>query len=457
MSNILSINNRKYLDVELVSINQKDKIFYVGKIKARDLLEIYTVRPARYDFEKNISMAKSFPSEQDYYNHLISQNKQTISDRDFQRKYSETRVNDISKFLNNEEYAFFPNTIIVNCELINDVEAYDLEESTGLDSFRNILDPPSHLSLLYTDNSKNKLLVPFTKDAILIIDGQHRIEGLKKAKDDIIDNYELLLAFIIGYDRSVIAQQFYTINYEQKPVNRSLLYHLMGEFSTELDELTFFHKVVKALNELEISPFYKRIKMLGVAPQNMSADDKKLLSISLAFLIDALIKSISKNSTRSIYQPIFRYYYVHEKYQIEIIRVLLNYFSAVKDIVPNWANPSESLASKGMGVGALIKTLQLLFPIIFVREWNKDPSKIQQLDKNSFLSYLKGLENVDFSKNGPFGGSGSAGSINKIKETIVENVDYFDETDYSEFEYNFKKEGGVLSQFKSWIDNHLQI
>ncbi len=446
------IHNREYLHIKLLEINQKDKLFYVGKILAKDMLSIYTVRPATYDIEKNASIANSFPNEDEYLGYLTINN--AVSEKDFQRKYSEVRVNEISRFLNNQEYAFFPNTIISNCDLINDLELFDISEDDGIETFKNLNSVPSHLSFFYKENNESFLLIPQIKNSLLIIDGQHRLEGLKKASVDVQNNYELLVAFILGYDRSVIAQQFYTINYEQKPVNKSLLYHLMGEFSDNLDELTFMHKVVKALNELNYSPFFKRVKMLGSTPQKYDLNDKKLLSISLAFLIDALIKTISIKSNGGLYQPIFRYYFNKEIYRIEIIKVLINYFSAVSKLIPEWNDPSNSLISKGMGVGALLKVLQIIFPIICEKEWNYDPEKIETLTENVFIKYLDGIQNVDFNKSGKFGGIGSAGSINKIKEEVILNLNILGVYhNFKDFEQFYKQ--STLLKYKNWLSKHI--
>src|SRR5690606_24288994 len=131
--------------------------------------------------------------------------------------------------------------------------------------------------------------------------------GLLKTEYSVKKEFDLLVSFIIGFDRSVIAKQFYTINYEQKPVNKSILYELTGEFSVEVTELTFLHNLVKILNELDKSPFYKRIKMLGTTPKGVDTEDKSRYSISQAFMIDALRKSISNKSTGGVYQPIFLY------------------------------------------------------------------------------------------------------------------------------------------------------
>lgn len=449
LNKIVRINEKEYVKVDLLELKQKGKSIYIGKISAPQMLEIYTVRPAKYDIEKNSSLARTFPSESDYYSHLVEQNKVTISDKDFQRKYSDSRVGEISKFLESEDYAFFPNTIIANCDLVNDLESFDPERFPDIASLSQFEYLPEQLSFFSKSEEKCEIFIPFTSDSLLIIDGQHRLEGLKKADNNKLGEYELLVAFILGYDRSVIAQQFYTINHEQKPVNKSLLYHLMGEFSTDLDELTFSHKIVKALNEVESSPFFQRIKMLGTAPSDMSSGQKQQLSISLAFLIDALIKTVSK-STSGLYQPIFRYYFLNESYQVEILKFLLNYFNAVKELIPDWTVPSNNLVSKGMGVGALIRIMQLLVPKMLVEDWGNDESKIKECTKDYLKEKLKGLENVDFSKEGPFGRSGSAGSLNKIKEDIVSNLEWIDEGDYNSFVEDYKSSEGILEEYKKW-------
>lgn len=453
-ANVINHNGEKFLVLELIDVNQKGQTFYLGKILASDLLKIFTVRPAKYDVYKNSSLANSFPSEKEYYQHLIEKNKETISDKDFQRKFNPSRVSSIRKFIEENEYPFFPNTIIANCELLNDYEELNLDTSNSINDFLKLKNRPKHLSFFSNENDQHKLIIPYIESSLLIIDGQHRLEGLKKVKREILNEYELIVSFIIGLDRSTIAQQFYTINYEQKPVNKSLLYHLTGEFSTDLNELTYLHHVVKILNELENSPFHKRIKMLGVNPPNIDREEKRLLSVSQAFLIDQLIRTISKNSKNSIYQPIFLIYYLNEEKQIEIVRFIIKYFKAISDLIPGWENPDGSIASKGMGIGAFIKVLHLIFPIIFFDKWEEEPENISNVKVDEIKDFLNGIENVDFSKEGKFGGVGSGGSINKIKEEIIVELNYIQSDNYNEFEEKFRKM--YLPKFKDWTDTVLR-
>jgi DGQHR domain-containing protein len=421
---IINSEGKEYLKVDLVQIRQKNQSFYLAKIKASDFLKIYTVRPAQYDLEKHSTLANSFQADDQYYSHLIKEDKDNIKEKDFQRDPNDDRLTKIVKFLKEEEYAFFPNTIISNCELINDWEDYDIDEDSSEETFLKLEDRPAFLSFLRNENNHYKLYIPYIPNSVLVIDGQHRLVGLERSEKNIKDMYDLVISFIIGFDRSIIAKQFYTINYEQKPVNKSLLYQLTGEFTREINELSFMHNVVKLLNELDSSPFHGRVKMLGTTPKDISKEAKSKLSISQAFLIDSTIRFISEKAIGSLYTPIFLKYFKNSTDHIHIVRTIARYFSAVKELKNDWETPAKSLISKGMGVAALLKTLNLLFPIIYKKELESKWENLSKLTTDDFKRILGGLENVNFGTDGPFGKTGSAGSINKIKDSILSNLSY---------------------------------
>lgn len=447
----ISINGKPFLKVGLTKVQQKEKYWFLGKMNAADLLKTYTVRPAKYDIKIHNQLAEKFEDDAEYYNHLITIDKENLEKKDFQREASKERLGQIKKFIEGQEYAFFPNTIIATCELINDINDIEIDENSSISDFESVSNGMDHLSFYYYENNTPFILIPFESASILVIDGQHRLNGLKESNKDLWNSYELLVAFIINVDRSVIAKQFYTINYEQKPVNKSLLYQLTGEFSQDINELTFLHNLVKILNELDKSPFHKRVKMLGVNPPGVSSEEKNKLSISQAFLIDWLMRTISIGSINSIYSPIFLYYFNKRDQHIEIIRFIIRYFNAIKALQTEWDTPDRSLISKGMGVGALIRVMQLLFVKLFVKDYNFDPERIIKIDTETLKSKLDGIQEVDFSKDGPFGRTGSAGSINKIKEALVESIKYFSNSNYAGFEREFKSNDGYHQRYKAWL------
>lgn len=451
---ILDFDGFSFLKIFLLPIEQKHNQFYVGKILAKNFLNVFTVRPAEYDIAKNKSLARSFQDDREYYDSLIKDNEAELG-KDFQRDYDPARVSKITQFLKEEDFPFFPNTIIVTCDLINNIDELNISIESSFEEFASVPNRPRHLSFLQFKNEQYFIYVPYTYDAILVIDGQHRMRGLKDAPDSITENYELILSFVVNFDRSVIAKLFYTINYEQKSVNKSLLYHLTGEFSTELDQITFMHNVVKVLNELDYSPFCNKVKMLGVNPKGASDQDKKTLTISQAFLIDYLLKTISRSSLNSTFAPVFLWYFKNVSYQIEIIRFLIKYFDAIKNIRKSeWQDSSTNILTKGIGIAALLKVMHILFVKMFVTEWDKDPDRIKTVTADTLQIKLKGLENVDFSKSGEFGGVGSSGSINKLYQKIIEKVDFFGSKNYSNFLENYKTT--YLASYQDWLKSNLK-
>jgi len=418
----IKVNDLEFLRIELELITQKQKVFYLGKVEVVDILDLFTVRPAEYDLHKHTSLSKIYEGEDDYYSYLINEDKENLQNKDFQREPDGGRLNEVASYIKNEEYAFFPNTIIVTCDLINDFDIFNVSLDNTFSDFISINNRPVNFSFLTTEEERFILYMPCVSQSLLVIDGQHRLRGLAKVDKGIIQKYDLLLSFMIGYDRSVIAKQFYTVNYYQKPVNKSLLYQLTGEFTKEVDEFTFLHYVVKILNELENSPFFGRIKMLGKAPRNISQEERSKYSVSQAFLVDSLLITISKNNTTSIYLPIFYPLFIDKELQPEIIRILARFFNAVKKLRPDWGNPSDSIISKGMGIGALIKVLQLIFPVIFKERLEQSFDNLPKLKVSDFEFYLKGIESVNLDE---FSGIGSAGSVNKIKQKIINNLEFY--------------------------------
>ncbi|NPA44854.1 MAG: DGQHR domain-containing protein [Chlorobi bacterium] len=437
-SQVIKIKDKEFLKLEIEKIIQKDNAFYIAKAPAREIVKMFTVSPAEYDIKKYSDLVSKNDDEQEYYNKIIDSKKKQVN---FQRTKDKTRVNKIRDYIKNNEYAFFPNTIICTIDsiLIDKTQDY----KTFIEN--NINRESSTTSYLIDENKTKKVLIPIIEKSILVIDGQHRLEGLKEFYNNSNEEiqYDILLSLFIGFDRAIIAQQFYIINYEQKPVNKSILYHLMGEFSDEIDEITILHNFTRLLNEFDKSPFYNRIKMLGKVPKGASRGHK--YSISQAFLIDELIKTISKKSINSIYQPIFLYYFLNKNLQIEIVKFIIKFFNAVKSLRNDWETPQTSILSKGMGIAALIRVMQLLVPIIFIDKYENNPQKLISISQKDIELLLTGIESVDLS---PFSGQGSAGSISKIKVALIEGIHFFNYSNYSKFESEFKIT--YLPKFKEW-------
>lgn len=87
--------DRKFLVAQLIKIDQKDKSFYLAKLKAKDLVKTFTVTPLQYDVEKFKSLATKYPDEEEYYQDLISRKKEIF--KPYQKSFRGKRVLNVSK------------------------------------------------------------------------------------------------------------------------------------------------------------------------------------------------------------------------------------------------------------------------------------------------------------------------------------------------------------------------
>ncbi len=451
------IKGNKFLKVKIDAVYQKGKPYYIGKLPADFLIEIYTVEPAIYDLEKETALAKTFDTPENYFKYRIDSTNKKINEGHFQRRENKTRVTKIAKWLNDEEYSLFPNTIIVTCDLLNAL----INAETGMkfaeleERFDENLESLCFLEEGIDENSDTYLYIPYNPlkfKSLLVIDGQHRLRGLEEAGKEIVKDYDVLVSFIIGFDRSIVAKLFYTINYEQKPVNKSLLYHLMGEFSSksDIESKAFLHEVVRTLNEVEESPFHKRIKMLGVTDKSADPKDRKLMTVSQALLIDYLIGTISEKAKGTLYPPIFLYYFKKTERQIEIVRFLIKYFQAIKDINEHsWNDPDNSIICNTVSIGAFIRVMNFIFIKLFVEEFKKEPMEIEGITVDKLKGILRETRGIDFSKNGPYGKSSSGGSLNSLREEIIDSLSYFGSENYKIFVNKYRND--YLQPFNDWL------
>jgi hypothetical protein len=105
-----------------------------------------------------------------------------------------------------------------------------------------------------------------------------------------------------------------------------------------------------------------------------------------------------------------------------------------------------------MGVTALIRVFSFLIQIMIKDELQNKIDKISDLKIEDYQRVLIGLESVDFSTDGPYGKTGSGGSISKIKDDILRNLNHLNKpNDIKEFEKNFRET--YLANFNQLISN----
>ncbi len=82
----------------------------------------------------------------------------------------------------------------------------------------------------------DKIEIPDQPKLAQIIDGQHRVAGLKSAIEDdkSVEGYEIPVAIYEGLDTANSARIFISINTEQRPAPKSLVFDLYGVTSSDL-------------------------------------------------------------------------------------------------------------------------------------------------------------------------------------------------------------------------------
>lgn len=122
----------------------------------------------------------------------------------------------------------------------------------------------------YPKRSSRNLIIPRSKLSAQIIDGQHRVAGLEAAiaEDSSVSRLMIPVAIYHGLDTRQCANIFLSINTEQKPVPRSLvfdLYEVASDFIIDAAAVRARDLAV-ALNENEESPYFEYIKFPGAKP-----------------------------------------------------------------------------------------------------------------------------------------------------------------------------------------------
>lgn len=116
--------------------------------------------------------------------------------------------------------------------------------------------------------SKGQLSLPNGEHLAQIIDGQHRVAGLRAAIQDEanLGKMEIPVSIYIGLETKKCADIFISINTEQKPVPKSLVFDLYGIASEPVVDPAALRSrdIAEALNEVHESPYYGEIKMPGM-------------------------------------------------------------------------------------------------------------------------------------------------------------------------------------------------
>jgi DGQHR domain-containing protein len=215
------------------------------------------------------------------------------------------------------------------------------------------------------DGRHSQLRIRRDANVAKIIDGQHRIAGLKDYSGP---PFFLNVTIFLDMDLEDHAMVFATINLKQTKVTKSLAYDLY-EFAKKRSPQKTSHNIAKLLNFERNSPFEGRIKILG------KATGRGLELITQATFVDRLLRLITRDpmgdkdklkrgkplvratppERRTL---IFRNWFIAER-DAEIAKCLWNYFDAVRNTWRSAWDTSERgmILARTTGFAALMRLL----------------------------------------------------------------------------------------------------
>jgi DGQHR domain-containing protein len=323
----LPIEDRKEFTIPVLPVKQPIGEFFLGVIDSKRVCEI-----TEFDVRQLLK-------ERDLDTYL-----------GIQRRINPKRIKDIEQYVRTVD-ATFPTSIILS--VTGDCATYNSRERTL--TLSNYQDPEApERTVLYKEIAK-------------VIDGQHRIEGLK---DYTGTPFELSVCIFVDLDVAEEGYIFSTVNLAQTKVNKSLVYDLF-DLAKSKSPQKLSHNIAVALDQNKDSPFFERIKRLGTATEGRFNE-----TLTQATFVEAMLRYLSDNpiQDRDLYirgkvptkvgsadsrRLIFRNMMIEGK-DLEIADVIWNYFNAVRARWPEaWANMGRgSILNKTNGFRALMRFLR---------------------------------------------------------------------------------------------------
>lgn len=349
------MSGSRSLEVQVLKVTQKKSEFYLGVLPARELVEISYADVRRLADE-----------QRDVERYL-----------GIQRPVNPTRIKQIKKYLEGSD-ARFPTGIIV---------AVDEKCATISDDGKSLTLRP----FVPTPDDSEKP-IPYDKIA-KILDGQHRLAGFLSETNnwefdfESSEPFELGVVIFVGADPATQAEIFATVNLAQTKVNKSLVYDLQ-DLAEARSPFKTCHNVAVALDEIEGSPFFERIKRLGVRTEGRDRE-----TITQAAFVESLVGLISFDPVRDrnklldgerlgelsdsdLQKRPFRKLFVEGR-DLDIVEIVSNYFKAVRSKWPDqWDHPNRkgNIVAKSNAFKAFMRHLKDVYPEVSGSDFTAIPS-----------------------------------------------------------------------------------
>lgn len=277
-----------------------------------------------------------------------------------QRPLKKNRVKEIREYILHNRDATFPTSIILAVD----------EKCVEYDEEKSVL----YLHPYEPDEDNEDEAIPLEKIA-KVLDGQHRIAGFFEGDGEnrtfnFDRDFQVNVSIFVGIDLPEQAKIFATVNLAQTKVNKSLVYDL-EELARKRNPYKTCHHVAVALDSNKDSPFYERIKRLGVATPGRDYEP-----LTQASFVETLVKFISDDPSRdrndildgrklrdvNIQKHPFNILFKQgEEGDLKIYKIVFNYFQAIKEKWPNAWDAKQrkgNLLPKSNAFKALMKYLK---------------------------------------------------------------------------------------------------
>lgn len=240
--------------------------------------------------------------------------------------------------------------------------------------------------------------LPIVNEGAQLIDGQHRLEGIKEAAkiDSTIYEKEVLVSMVMNLKTKEAAKIFININSEQKPVPKSLIYDLYG--ITEDDKnyaIIRADDIARELNENVDSPYYNLVKYPGTQ-RNKGKIDLSTIVSTLKKYVDVDGKFAENNIRDFGLQS----------------QIIINYLSTIKYFWEEeslWVNSSQNVFFKSSG---FVAAIEFFFEHIFPKCVQKKSFKKETMISLFDFSEVQLITNNDI--------KGSDGK--SARKVIIENL-----------------------------------
>jgi DGQHR domain-containing protein len=228
---------------------------------------------------------------------------------------------------------------------------------------------------------KEQIAIPLVERSAQIIDGQHRVAGIREAinENSSIGDLEIPVALYKHLGTKECADIFLSINTEQKPVQKSLVYDLYGlasEYIVDF-EANRAKDIATTLNEEDDSPYFGLIKFPGPA--------RKRGGIALSTVVSAIKPLVAEKG-------------VFEQTGLTGLenqtKVILNYFKTLRDIYRDkWDNKDNAFIYAAGFAGAIdfLKSRMLDYCLRHRSFTPATMRKVLSLEDLILQSELKGL------------------------------------------------------------------